>query len=278
MRLYNLLTRPQRHETELVFPSNKNIEKKYKVSREAMDLIDNVLQEKEKRLSSKKYMLNDYEQLSRMRNQNTPSLANAYAQDYQGTFVFPDDATDIKAHPFFQGIAWDTLHTSRPPWVPIVRGKDDTTYFEEDEPISDVDDASSFSSEQELLEQEAFENAVAMEYRRRIDDPELDKDTDQVQLVKDIVMEESAKLEFTEAARGFNFIGKKELKPREKKRPRDRILRDKQVGRQVLEIRKRGAFLGYTYRRLSAVVNDENEVDSSGKQSTSKRARFPSIV
>jgi hypothetical protein len=42
---------------------------------------------------------------------------------------------------------------------------------------------------------------------------------------------------------------KKGRQRKEKKRPRDKILRDPEVGRQVLEIRKKGAFVGYTYRR-----------------------------
>ena len=36
---------------------------------------------------------------------------------------------------------------------------------------------------------------------------------------------------------------------KERKRPRDRILRDRKAGKTALEIRKKGAFLGYTYRR-----------------------------
>jgi hypothetical protein len=36
---------------------------------------------------------------------------------------------------------------------------------------------------------------------------------------------------------------------KEKKRPRDKLLRDPEVGRTVLELRKKGAFVGYTYRR-----------------------------
>jgi hypothetical protein len=36
---------------------------------------------------------------------------------------------------------------------------------------------------------------------------------------------------------------------REKKRPRDKLLRDPDVSQTVLEIRKKGAFVGYTYRR-----------------------------
>ncbi|KAF2083636.1 kinase-like protein, partial [Saccharata proteae CBS 121410] len=38
---------------------------------------------------------------------------------------------------------------------------------------------------------------------------------------------------------------------REKKRPRDKLLRDPVLGRCVLEARKKGAFVGYTYRRPS---------------------------
>jgi len=37
---------------------------------------------------------------------------------------------------------------------------------------------------------------------------------------------------------------------KEKKRPRDKLLRDREVAPKVLELRKKGAFLGYTYRRF----------------------------
>jgi len=43
---------------------------------------------------------------------------------------------------------------------------------------------------------------------------------------------------------------------REKKRPRDKLLRDPDVGRTVLEIRKKGAFVGYTYRRPRFSLQD----------------------
>lgn len=56
---------------------------------------------------------------------------------------------------------------------------------------------------------------------------------------------------------------------RERKRPRDRLLRDRQTKGIVLEIRKQSAFLGYTWTRmkgrdfemgmLGAMVTDENE-------------------
>ena len=37
---------------------------------------------------------------------------------------------------------------------------------------------------------------------------------------------------------------------KEKKRPRDKLLRDRDTAPKVLELRKQGAFLGYTYRRF----------------------------
>ena len=255
------LTIFQKHATELRFPSNKEADKRYKVSYEAMDLMNSILQEKEHRLCSKKYMANDYENTSR-------ATAATHNQDYQGNFVYPDDATEIKAHPFFQGVTWDRLHLSRPPWVPVVKGKDDTTYFDEDEPISDVDDASSFSSEQELLDQEAFEEAVAAEYAKRMNECHCLEDLDQVRMINEIIMAESTKIDALEAARELKFANKKDGRIKEKKRPRDRILRDRDVGKQVLELRKKGAFLGYTYRRPRGVVVEEERGRSSTKSPT----------
>lgn len=37
---------------------------------------------------------------------------------------------------------------------------------------------------------------------------------------------------------------------KEKKRPRDKLLRDRETAPKVLELRKKGAFLGYTYKRM----------------------------
>jgi hypothetical protein len=42
---------------------------------------------------------------------------------------------------------------------------------------------------------------------------------------------------------------KPKLKDKDKKRPRDIILRDPSTGREALEIRKKSAFLGYDYRQ-----------------------------
>ncbi|KAK3050954.1 hypothetical protein LTS18_012480, partial [Coniosporium uncinatum] len=46
---------------------------------------------------------------------------------------------------------------------------------------------------------------------------------------------------------------------KEKKRPRDRILRDPVMGRAALDVRKRRAFLGYTYRRPNVWMMEEEQ-------------------
>jgi hypothetical protein len=53
--------------------------------------------------------------------------------------------------------------------------------------------------------------------------------------------------------------GRVRRRQKDKKRPRDKILRDPQVGRTVLEIRKKGAFIGYTYRRPRFALPDFEE-------------------
>jgi hypothetical protein len=51
---------------------------------------------------------------------------------------------------------------------------------------------------------------------------------------------------YEQICQGFQKIKRRK---KEKKRPRDKLLRDPELGRLVLEIRKKGAFVGYTYRR-----------------------------
>ena len=119
-----------------------------------MKLINSLLQEKEHRLYSKKDRLNDFQHSKRTPGQLIARRANPLAQDYQGKYVYPDDVTDIKAHRFFCRISWDRLHLTMPPFVPDVSGHEDTKYFDEDEPISDVDDAASHSDIQETSGQE----------------------------------------------------------------------------------------------------------------------------
>ncbi|KAL9113531.1 MAG: hypothetical protein Q9227_002269 [Pyrenula ochraceoflavens] len=132
------------------------------VSDNAIDLIYQLLQDKEKRLCSQRYWLNDYvpinSSLPSCRNKaqwlgyglsqdhgNFPSSyirhtlvpADKTHKDYNGFYVYPDDAEDIKAHPFFYGIQWDLIHLCKPPFVPRVKSYEDTKYFD-DENISDL--------------------------------------------------------------------------------------------------------------------------------------------
>lgn len=259
----------QNHHHEFQFPPTTTTEKKYKVSHEAKDIINKMLQEKEHRLCSKKYLLNDYEEAKRSYVRSGDSATNPDIRDFQGHFVFPDDATDIKTHPFFQGIPWDRLHLTRPPEVPDVKSRYDTKYFDEEEPISDVDDASSTSSiqEHELKAQEVYEAKIAAAYNAALAN---EGNMDGAQNIKEVVLAKAAKQDPATAVDEVILVDRKGDKAKEKKRPRDRILRDTTVAKQVLDLRKKGAFLGYTYRRPRPVLMSiEN-----GAESVSRRGRI----
>ncbi|KAI9823572.1 MAG: hypothetical protein M1832_002353 [Thelocarpon impressellum] len=205
------------HPMSLTFPSD------VKVSHKAVDLIENILREKEIRLCSKKYSVNDFKLSPREQGQLLAIRADKTAPGYHGRYVYADDAGDLKKHPFFRGINWERQHESRPPFVPKVKNVEDTRYFDEDEAVSDVDDASSYSSALEHLGQP-------------------DEDGEVFHDARELSAERSEKLRVAEKA------------PRrvEKRRARDKILRDGGVGKHALELRKLGAFKGYTYRRPSA--------------------------
>jgi hypothetical protein len=112
----------------------------------ALDLMTQILVEKERRLCSMQYQANDYgrrlqgAQIVRCRMDKTHP-------DYPGYFVFPNDAEDIKRHPFFRGVDWERLHNCRPPYIPIVRNCLDTKYFDDEGPVSDIDSTSSIEED-----------------------------------------------------------------------------------------------------------------------------------
>ncbi|KAK1503313.1 hypothetical protein CTAM01_04625 [Colletotrichum tamarilloi] len=56
-------------------------------------------------------------------------------------YVFNNDASEIKAHPWFRGVPWEAIRSSRPEWIPHIQSYADSHYFEEDEPISDWSDS-----------------------------------------------------------------------------------------------------------------------------------------
>jgi hypothetical protein len=125
------------HKKTLVFPQPDGIKQP---SMAALDLMMSILVEKERRLCSRQYESNDY--TTRYQGGKVHRyIADKGHRDYQGYFVYPRDAEDIKGHRFFREIDWDTIHLRRPPYVPRVKDWEDTKYFQDEEPISDIDTA-----------------------------------------------------------------------------------------------------------------------------------------
>lgn len=224
-----------------------------------------MIQEKGERLCSRRYKTRD--------------LAATSGRDYAGRYVYPDDAEDIKAHRWFKDILWDRLHLMTPPFVPAIKSLDDTHYFDEEEPISDFstsmdedggltppteedlnDALRCFNREIQILARgyvgSAYDSTKLRRIEREIDGFTLGEDQ-------------------KEYLRGFvRAYGRKE-----KKRPRDRLLRDQEYRAGVLECRKRAAFLGYSWRRmrkedwpdLANRMNEREEKDAGGKSIESKK-------
>ncbi|KAI4251444.1 MAG: hypothetical protein LQ352_004844 [Teloschistes flavicans] len=250
--------------TTLRFPSEKELDRKDKVTYEAMDLINSLLQEKEHRLCSKQYKRNDYHFAHPGPDHLVTARADKQVRDYQGHFVYSDDAVDIKAHEFFHGLSWERLHLSRPPFVPDVKGRDDTKYFDEEDPVSDVDDASTTCSgdNDEHLPDAPRQVATA------ILTTQLDGAPGPQSTFGSHDLEDKRSPSLQPAGKTI-----KSVKAKEKKRPRDRVLRDKDVGRTVLQLRKQSLFIGYTYRRPKVVFLDEDR----GRHGYGRRSKLPSI-
>ncbi|KAL2362788.1 hypothetical protein RJZ56_004324 [Blastomyces dermatitidis] len=230
-----------KHAETLYFPHDKPSDRL--ISAEAIDLIGQMLQEKEYRLCSKKYMLNDYVHSKKLPGGLLNRPSNKQSTNYQGYYVYPDDAGDIKDHPFFKGIRWEELHSRKPPFVPKVKSWEDTKYFEDEDPISDMEDGSSHGDT--CPENEApnpVANNLDSSHTVQVMDIGAQTDGPQAASMKEVLKQNGKP--GPEAAQE-----KWQKKRKEKKRPRDKILRDEIIGRQALNLRKRGAFLGYTYRR-----------------------------
>lgn len=74
--------------------------------------------------------------------------------DFTNRFVFPYDAEDIRAHKWFKGVPWDRLHELDPPFVPMIRSAEDTQYFNDEEPVTDLSDSDDDEDDEELPEPE----------------------------------------------------------------------------------------------------------------------------
>ncbi|KAJ6096575.1 hypothetical protein N7486_007321 [Penicillium sp. IBT 16267x] len=221
------------HARTLQFPREKQTDKL--VSQEAVNLISQILQERQYRLCSQEYQANNFLSGRPVTAQVLYSMDPRY-RAITSYFVYPNDATDIKAHPFFRGIRWNELHLTQPPLIPRVRNWEDTRYFDDWKGISNIDEASSKSdSEGEDTDHEEKPGSAALERPQSQPGSTLEPPTTGVAPAM--------------TAEAISKKAQDAERRREKKRPRDKILRDKKIGKTALEIRKRGAFLGYTYRR-----------------------------
>ncbi|KAH3958497.1 hypothetical protein HBH98_076630 [Parastagonospora nodorum] len=194
------------------------------VSRNAIDLMMRLLEERQDRLSAKRYRENDW-----VLRDKAVGARRARNLNTTGHIVYPNDAEDIKSHPFFRNIQWSTLHMTRPPFVPRVHGDQPITkYFDDENEImsaSDHLDSSSYEVVDEIVMPKPGDNDI----------------TPTVQSTA--ITAQAANTHINDS------VQKVKRRRKEKKRPRDKLLRDPHVGRAVLELRKKGAFVGYTYRR-----------------------------
>lgn len=171
-------------------------------------------------------------------------------RNYNGFFVYPDDADDIRNHPFFYGIPWDNMQDYNPPFVPRVQSWEDTKYFDDEGPISDIDSATSEDSMQAVrLETPILNPSCHQQESQRIvpENPQVDAE-------KELLLPASSTCP-------------KAKRPKEKKRPRDKILRDPNCGKLALQLRKNSAFIGYGYRKpkgISEVIEEALVNEESG--------------
>jgi len=194
-------------------------------------------------------------------------------QTLTGKHVYPNGAEEVKRHPFFENVPWDHLHMIQPPFIPRVRENQSITKYFEDEQDIVSEDSSSFVSMKENVDSTASEaqikNVMGHHFdkwkaeRRQRDKAELgmqDYSDDRYEFLKGQFgtafdqwrVNRIAEVRQLQMQKGIDpdaALAAATKRPRERKRPRDKMLRDPEIGKKVLELRKKGAFLGYTYRR-----------------------------
>lgn len=260
----NMLTR-QNHKNLLSFrPGDRITEGRRRVvyppaSACAIHLIRSLLQDKSVRLGSARYRQNDHHPIGRR------------THAYKPKFVDANDSQEIKAHAYFKSIDWARLPFETPPFEPLItEDQDAAKYFENEAHILEGY-SSSFISLKEKLSPHSTMREIKDIIGRHFDqylaeDPEIEK----IRLALENIPEiENAKLYYGPGydvwrARRINDVArwKREegINPEdeirgllraklERRKPKDKLLADRFEGRQVMELRKKQAFLGYTYRR-----------------------------
>ena len=266
------------HRSTLQFPNQERWARPTSESRRwlpppsdmVIDLLQGILTDREMRLSSHRYRHAEIRfgrRLSAASNGTNPLARHVCA----------NGAEEIKSHKFFQGIAWSQMHLSQPPFVPRVRENQSITKYFEDEKDLVSDDSSSYHSLIERIDGHAGEEELQLllgpHYERwkaerikkekrelgieECTDSELDRikehfgpDYEKWRADRTVQVCEGR------AACGEDQTPAKDKK--EKKRPRDKLLRDPAVSRKVMELRKKNAFFGYTYRRPKPLVMEHS--------------------
>ncbi|KAM0498088.1 hypothetical protein ACHAP8_006540 [Fusarium lateritium] len=229
--------RKQTKQNIVEFKKNFSFPRRPFVSEKCKDLIHCLIQDKEERLCSRKYQTS-------YRN----GFQGSRLTDYSGRYVFPGDAEDIKAHRWFKNTPWERLQSMPAPFTPNLQSDDDAHYFDESEPFEDWSESMpsgiylNTEDVRELLF--GFDTHVQQKAIELIKVPfdaaklrSMDRDID---VAKDLKPSEKATLK-----QFVRFYGHKE-----RKRPRDMLLRDKSTKKISLRIRKDTAFMGYTWRRM----------------------------
>ena len=203
------------------------------VTRNAIELITRLLDNRHVRISCRRYRENDWVLRDRALG------ARRYRSlKPTGHIVFPNDADDIKAHPFFRNIPWSTIHLTRPPFIPRVRsGQDITKYF---------DDEAEIMSESDHLDSSSYD-IMQMNGPTAVGSVDPQGEQDSTPTAGPGVRQEKG--EPPKCGQIHKGVQKIRRRKKEKKRPRDKLLRDPEMGRIMLEVRKKSAFIGYTYRR-----------------------------
>ncbi|KAE8377404.1 kinase-like domain-containing protein [Aspergillus bertholletiae] len=222
------------HHQTLHFPGERHTDRI--VSTEASDFMNRLLQEKEYRLSCDAYRQNDV-LISRSMARHLLSSIGPQCRSYRNFYVYPNDAANIKAHPFFRGIKWAQLHQSSPPFIPKVKDWEDTRYFEDAQGVVDTDISIT------TIAQDSRNGAGETGGKPKL----MQSRAESWQKKKGRIPDENTSVDSTEPPT------QSPKKHKDRKRPRDKMLRDKKIRKTVLKMRKEGAFVGYTYRRPKAV-------------------------
>ena len=305
-----------RHNTKLKIVQHKQTlrfpqcDPKHSPSKEALNLMMHLLVDSEHRLSSKQYELNDFTK-RHISGKEYKVDADKHSKTYNGRFVYPDDGDQIKAHAWFHNIDFSTILMKRPPFVPRVKDWQDTKYFDEDLPISDMDSASSDTDQEEPKQSATAEQAPVhtdpdpkVSHHQHEDQHIIPSNAMKLNVVAEndsavaggpvqhplkspsqhaddmVVQWKVEKLEDQSQCTAIEKEASKQKKKKEQKRARDKILRDPTWGKTALQMRKNGAFSGYAYRKPKAIdelIKEALEDETAGGLSPTYAAKLTDV-